>query len=53
MKSVIYITLFLAIVLLFKHYKLSIWMVLTITSGTLLNYLIKQQLIEDNVHLII
>ena len=41
-KSVIYITLFLAIVLLFKHYKLSIWMVLTITSGTLLNYLIKQ-----------
>lgn len=41
-KSVIYITLFLAIVLLFKHYKFSIWMMLTITSGTLLNYLVKQ-----------
>lgn len=41
-KSVLYITLFLAIILLFKHFKLAIWMLLTVSSGTLLNYLIKQ-----------
>ncbi|MCI2948495.1 phosphatase PAP2 family protein [Staphylococcus caledonicus] len=41
-KSILYITAFLALILLFKNYKLSIWLILSIYTGTLLNYLIKQ-----------
>lgn len=43
-KSVIYITVVLALILLFKHYRLSLWIIFTIGTGTLLNYLIKQMI---------
>lgn len=41
-KSIMYITAFLALILLFKNYKVSIWLILSIYTGTLMNYLIKQ-----------
>ena len=41
-KSILYITLFLALILLFKNFKLSLWLLVTIYTGTCLNFLIKQ-----------
>ena len=41
-KSILYITLFLALILIFKNYKLSLWLLVTIYTGTYINFLIKQ-----------
>lgn len=41
-KSILYITLFLALILIFKNYRLSLWLLVTIYTGTYINFLIKQ-----------